>query len=93
MEQIGMQVAAAVATKALTSLFGGGESASSPPPPQAEVAAPAAPAEETPKTVDMPTASASAVAASKRRSISAQIARRGRASTILTDSNTEKLGS
>ena len=43
----------------------------------------------------MPTPDSTAIAQAKRRSISAQIARRGRASTILTgdQGGTEKLGS
>lgn len=44
--------------------------------------------------IAMPTADSAAIATAKRRSISAQIARRGRASTILTgdQGGTEKLG-
>lgn len=91
MEQLGMQVAAALATKAVTSLFGGDSSPSSPAPPSVSAPATTAPTPDTPQ-IDMPTASSSTVTAAKRRSISAQIARRGRASTILTDLDTEKLG-
>ena len=40
----------------------------------------------------MPTADDAAVKNAKRKSIAAQVARRGRASTILSDSGSETLG-
>lgn len=50
--------------------------------------APPAPSEPT----VMPTADDAAVKNAKRKSIAAQVARRGRASTILSDSGSETLG-
>lgn len=52
--------------------------------------APAAPAPSEPTV--MPTADDAAVKTAKRKSIAAQVARRGRASTILSDSGSETLG-
>jgi len=72
------QIAGAAASAIFTSLFSDKPSAP-PEPPTPE------------KPAEMPVASSDAVAATKRRSIAAQVARRGRASTILTEPD-EKLG-
>lgn len=84
-------MAAAFSTPILGSLLGGvasafvgnlfgGDKQSTPAPP--------APSEPT----VMPTADDAAVKNAKRKSIAAQVARRGRASTILSDSESETLG-
>ena len=63
----------------VASLFGGGNDTPAPPSPTAPTV--------------MPTPDDQAVQAAKKRSIAAQVARRGRASTILSDTGAEKLGS
>lgn len=75
-------ILSAVASQAVSSIFGGGKSSS---PPPAAVAAIAPPPKVEP-VVRMPT-SADANAA-KKASIAEQLKRRGRASTILTDNQT-----
>ena len=59
---------------------------------QAPDAVPAAPPPTVEPVPEMPTPDDAQAKAAKRRSIAAQMARRGRASTILTDTTTEKLG-
>lgn len=89
----------AIVDTLFSGLFGGDEK------PQAQpVAAPAAPAPEPIQTPEAPKVTApapmptplpddQAVASAKRRSIAAQVKRRGRASTILTDlSSNDTLG-
>ena len=74
------KIVGAAASAIFTSLFSKKGGSSAPPAP---------PTPEKPEAI--PVASGSDVANAKRRSIAAQVARRGRASTILTEP-TEKLG-
>lgn len=80
MESIVPSIVGSLASTVLGNMFGGDEKPSTPAPP--------APSEPT----VMPTADDESVKQAKRRSIAAQVARRGRASTILTDTESEKLG-
>lgn len=73
-EAIIPQLIGAAASTVMGSLFSGssgGQATPAPPPPSAPTV--------------MPTADAQAVQTAQRNSIAAQVARRGRASTILTD--------
>ena len=69
-----------LASSVIGSMFSSDKGSSAPPPPAAS------------EPTVMPTADDAAVKNAKRKSIAAQVARRGRASTILSDSGSETLG-